>query len=85
MIENRWLVELFEKQLFGNTAKFDSGNWLKGIDNASSWAGYWDGPDHWLETHLYSGKQIREKILECVKRDRERHQKWLEMEANRED
>jgi hypothetical protein len=82
MINNRWLVELLKEQTSNNSVKISS-NWLDVIDNASSWAGWWNGSGHWLDTHLYTPKQIREKALEAYRRSEERRLKWLE--SNREE
>lgn len=77
MINNRWLVELLKEQT-GNTSVKIKSNWLDCVDNASSWAGWWNGPGHWLDTHIYTNKQIREKALKAYKINEERHKKWLE-------
>lgn len=76
MINNRWLVELFKEQS-NNSVKINS-NWLDVIDNASSWAGWWHGSGHWLDTHIYTSKQIRERTLEAYRKNEERRQKYLE-------
>jgi hypothetical protein len=83
MIDNRWLVEIFEKKLFTGAAtpafRINLGNWLDEVDNASSWAGYWYGDStYWSDTRLYTPKQIRAKVLEAVRRAEERRRKWLE-------
>jgi len=77
MIENRWLVELLEKQISNNSTKIKS-NWLECIDNAASWAGWWHGPGYWQDTHIYTHKQLHEKALEAYRRQEERRKKWLE-------
>jgi hypothetical protein len=76
MINNRWLVELLKEEISNNSVTIKS-NWLNIIDNASSWAGYWSGPNHWQDTHIYTPKQMREKALEAYKRQEERHREWL--------
>lgn len=77
MINNRWLVELLKEQIGNNSVKIPS-SWLDVIDNASSWGGWWSGPNHWQDTHIYSWKQLREKALEAYKRNEEKRKQWLE-------
>jgi len=77
MINNRWLVKLLEEQTSNNSVIIKS-NWLECIDNASSWGGWWHGSGYWLDTHLYTPKQIRERTLEAYRRSEERRQKYLE-------
>lgn len=82
IMDNRWLVEIFEKDLFRNavTPAFQTNlsNWLDEIDNASAWAGYWHGDSsYWLDTHIYTHKQIHERAMRFAKAQEERHQKWL--------
>jgi hypothetical protein len=77
MIDNRWLVEIFKEQTNNNSVTIPR-RWLEDIENASSWAGWWSGPAHWQDTHIYTAKQIREKTLKAYKQYEERHQKWLD-------
>ncbi len=80
MINNRWLVELLAEQSNGSaTIKT---NWLDCVENAASWAGWWHGPGYWQDTHIYTHKQIREKVIQLVKRNEERRRKWLESQED---
>jgi hypothetical protein len=86
-MNNRWLVKLFEKQLFKNAAtrgfEINPTNWLNGIDNASSWLGYWyDDSNHWSDTHIYTWKQIHERALELYRKSEERRKKYLESDED---
>lgn len=84
MIENRWAVELVKDDYYNNSVKFPC-KFLKNWDNASTWISWlYGGPNNYLDTHIYTSKQIRERVMSAVKAAEERRKKWLESQKEEE-
>lgn len=83
MIENRCLVELAGNNPFKGSAKMP-GKFLEEWDNASAWFGWFWGENYWLDTHIYTHKQIYERVMKAVAEQEKRHKEWLRKQEDDE-